>query len=86
MNTTTKSTRLQIGEGKISGYLSIFLAIISFGTTVCAYFPEYLTTADFRELYKPNYIKWTFLIVLTLSFIFALISFILSSKKIIQGG
>ena len=72
--------RLKIGEGKISGYLSIFLAILCLGGTICAYFPEYLTTVDFREIYKPNYIKWAFLAVLTLSFGFALTSFILSKK------
>ncbi len=76
----TQKERLIIGEGKISGYLSIFLAILCLGATISAYFPEYLTTADFRELYKPNYIKFTFLIVLTLSFGFALASFILSKK------
>ena len=75
-----QNKRLIIGEGKISGYLSIFLAIICLGTTICAYFPEYLTTSDFRELYKPNFIKWIFLIVLVLSFGFALTSFILSKK------
>ena len=76
----TENKRLKIGEGKISGYISIFLAIICFGTTICAYFPEYLTTADFRELYKPDFIKWGFLIVLILSFAFALVGFILSKK------
>lgn len=74
------SKRLKIGEGKISGYLSIFLAIVCLGGTICAYFPEYLTTEDFRELYSSHYIKWVFLIVLTLSFIFALTSFVLSKK------
>jgi len=67
----TESKRLKIGEGKISGYLSIFLAIICLGTTVCAYFPEYLTTSDFRQLYDPNRIKWIFLFVLLASFGFA---------------
>ena len=76
----TQNKRLLIGEGKISGYLSIFLAIVCFGATICAYFPEYLTTADFRELYKPDYIKWAFLIILALSFGFALTSFVLSKK------
>ena len=76
----TQNKRLKIGEGKISGYLSIFIAIVCFGTTICAYFPEYLTTSDFRELYKPNYIKWGFLIMLAISFAFALTSFILSKK------
>jgi sterol desaturase/sphingolipid hydroxylase (fatty acid hydroxylase superfamily) len=75
-----KNKRLIIGEGTISGYLSIFLAIICFCTTVCAYFPEYLTTPEFRELYKPNQVKWIFLIVLVTSFGFALSSFILSKK------
>jgi len=76
----TEKQRLKIGEGKISGYISIFLAIICFGSTICAYFPEYLTTADFRALYKFSYIKWVFLIMLSLSFGFALTSFILSKK------
>ncbi len=75
-----QNKRLKIGEGKISGYLSIFLAILCLGTTVCAYYPEYLTTADFRELYQPFYIKWVFLVVLVLSFGFAITSFILSKK------
>ncbi len=76
----TGTKRLRIGDGTISGYLSIFLAIICLGATVCAYFPEYLITSDFRELYKPNYIKWIFLVVLVSSFGFALSSFILSKK------
>lgn len=76
----SESKRLKIGEGKISGYLAIFLAIICLSTTICAYFPEYLTTADFRKLYKPATIKWIFLGVLLLAFLFALTSFILSKK------
>ena len=72
--------RLKIGEGKISGYLAIFLAIICFIATICAYFPEYLTTSDFRAFYDPNYIKFTFLIILVLSFGFSLTSFLLSKK------
>ena len=76
----SENKRLKIGEGKISGYLSIFLAIVCLGGTICAYFPEYLTTADFRKLYKPNLIKWVMLGVLALSFLFAITSFILSKK------
>ena len=32
--------RLIVGEGKISGYLSIFLSLISFGAVICFLFPE----------------------------------------------
>lgn len=76
-----KKERLKVGEGKISGYLSIFVAIICLGITICAYYPEYLTTADFRSLYTPNFIKWSLLGALSLSFIFALVGFILSKKR-----
>lgn len=72
--------RLQIGEGKISGYLSIFLSLVSLGAVICAYFPEYLTTADFRNMYHPQMIKWSVLGCLVLSFGFALTSFLLSKK------
>ena len=75
-----QNKRLVIGEGAISGYLSIFLAIVCLGTTICAYFPEYLTTADFRQLYKGSYIKWGFSSVLKRSLGFALTSFILSKR------
>lgn len=76
----SENKRLKIGEGKISGYLAIFLAIVCLGSTICAFFPEYLTTEDFRELYQPSLIKWFFLIVLVLSFLFALTSFVLSKN------
>ncbi len=72
--------RLTIGEGIISGYLSIFLAIVSLGAVICAYFPEYLTTPDFRNTYEPQMIKWVVLGCLVLSFGFALTSFILSKR------
>jgi lathosterol oxidase len=73
--------RLQIGEGKISGYISIFLAVISLGFVICAYFPDVFTTKDFRDIYNPQIVKWSILGVLILSFIFAFTSFILSKRK-----
>jgi lathosterol oxidase len=76
----TNNKRLKIGEGLISGYLSIFLALICLGATICAFFPEFLTTKDFRKLYEPALIKYIFLGVLGLSFLFALTSFLLSKK------
>ncbi|WP_290700011.1 sterol desaturase family protein [Lacinutrix sp.] len=77
----TESKRLKIGEGKISGYLSIFLAVISLGFVICAYFPDTFTTKDFRAIYNPQIVKWSILAVLVLSFIFAFSSLILSKKK-----
>ena len=39
-------SRLKIGEGYISGYISIFLALISFGGVLCFLFPEIFTTPE----------------------------------------
>ena len=48
MSDQLQPQRLRIGEGRISGYLSIFLAVLSLGAVICFHFPEYFTTPDFR--------------------------------------
>jgi len=76
-----KQERLKIGEGKISGILSIFLAVLSFLGLLCFKFPEQLTTPDFRELYTGELISKLMLGVMLASFLFAMISFLLSKDK-----
>ena len=72
--------RLIIGEGKISGYLSIFLSLISFGAVICFLFPEYLTTEEFRTKYPIEVIRWILFSTLVASFLFAFLSLLLSKK------
>ena len=72
--------RLIIGEGKISGYLSIFLSLISFGAVICFLFPEYLTTEEFRDKYPIEIIRWVLFSTLVASFLFAFLSLLLSKK------
>ena len=72
--------RLIIGEGKISGYLSIFLSLISFGAVICFLFPEYLTTEEFRTKYPIEVIRWMLFSTLVASFLFAFLSLLLSKK------
>ena len=43
--------RFVFGEGKISGYISIFLGLLSFLAVFCFQFPEWLTSPEFREVY-----------------------------------
>ena len=76
-----KPQRLKIGEGKISGVLSIFLAVLSFLGLLCFKFPEQLTTPDFRELYTGELMEKLMLGVMLASFLFAMISFLLSKDK-----
>ncbi len=77
---TIKKERLEVGKGEISGYVSIFLAIIALTSMLCFYFPEKLTTPEFRELYTPEMMQVVLKIVVVLSFFFALVSFLLSKK------
>lgn len=73
--------RIRVGEGRISGYASIFLAVLSLGGVICFHFPEYFTTAEFRAVYPVETLRWVLLAGLMLSFGFALVSFLLGAKK-----
>ena len=78
----TSYTRLKIGEGYISGYLSIFFALISFGGVLCFLFPEILTTPEYRHSYPVEILRGVLLMCLLFSFLFALVSLILCKSKI----
>lgn len=73
--------RMKIGEGKISGVISIFLGSLSLVGILCFKFPEQLTTPEFREIYTAEIIKNLMLATIISSFFFALISFLLSKQK-----
>jgi sterol desaturase/sphingolipid hydroxylase (fatty acid hydroxylase superfamily) len=75
-----QNTRLQIGKGQISGYISIFLSILALVSILCFYFPEKLTTPEFREIYTAEMMKLILKIVVIGAFFFALLSFLLSKK------
>lgn len=80
MNPQPEPQRLRIGEGRISGYIAIFLAVISFVAVICFHFPEYFTTPEFRVVYPIELLRWVLLACLVLAFVFALTSFLLSGK------
>jgi sterol desaturase/sphingolipid hydroxylase (fatty acid hydroxylase superfamily) len=74
------SKRLIVGKGEISGYISIFLATMALVSILCFYYPEKLTTPEFREIYTAEMMKLILKIVVIGAFFFALISFLLSKK------
>ena len=45
---------LRVGEGRISGYLSITLGVLSLFGVLCFLFPDFLTTPSLREGYAPS--------------------------------
>lgn len=77
----TTIQRLHLGEGFISGYVSIFLALLAVGAVCCFRFPEYLTTPEFRQIYSGEAMKALLTGGLVASFFFATVSFMLSQRK-----
>ncbi|MDZ4665791.1 MAG: sterol desaturase family protein [Bacteroidota bacterium] len=75
------TNRLNIGEGKISGFISIFLASLSFLAVFCFKYPKLLTSPEFRNIYTGESMKMLLIGVTVASFLFAVLSFILSHKK-----
>jgi sterol desaturase/sphingolipid hydroxylase (fatty acid hydroxylase superfamily) len=73
--------RLKFGEGKISGYISIFLGLLSLLAVFCFKFPEWLTSPEFREVYTGESMTLLLTVTIIASFFFALLSFLLSKKK-----
>lgn len=76
-----KNRRMRIGEGKISGALSIFLGSLSLAGILCFKFPEQLTTPDFREIYTPEIVENLMLGGIIATFLFALVSIVLAKNK-----
>jgi len=72
--------RLRVGDGNISGYLSIFLSVLALGAVICFHYPEYFTTAEFRVVYPVEFLRWILLACLVFAFVFAFTSFLHSRK------
>jgi len=76
----TPPKRLVIGQGLISGYISIFLAILVLLGILCFRYPERLTTPEFREIYTKESVQALMAAGIIVAFFFALLSIILSKK------
>ena len=76
----TKKKRLKVGEGQISGYISIFLSILCLLGIFCFYYPEQLTTPEFREVYTKDSMEILMMSGVIASFFFAVVSVILSKR------
>ncbi len=79
MNNQNK--RMRVGEGRISGAVSIFLGALSLISILCFKFPEQLTTAEFREIYSAEMAEMLMFGGIIATFLFALISMLFSKTK-----
>ncbi len=76
-----QNKRMKVGEGRISGAVSIFLGLLSLGGILCFKFPEQLTTPEFREVYTAEMVENLMLGAIIATFLFALVSLLLSKNK-----
>ncbi|PKH50889.1 sterol desaturase [Tenacibaculum sp. Bg11-29] len=73
--------RMRVGEGRISGAISIFLGCLSLVGILCFKFPEQLTTPEFREVYTAEIVENLMLGGIIATFLFALVSILLNKNK-----
>lgn len=76
----TKTT-VKFGEGRISGFISIFLGVMSLCGVFCFKYPEILTTPEFRDVYTGESMKILLTGAIIASLFFAVLSFLLSKQK-----
>ncbi|MCL4152868.1 UNVERIFIED_CONTAM: hypothetical protein GTU68_060072, partial [Idotea baltica] len=74
MTETPQPARVRLGEGKISGYLSTFLGLVSLGAVICFHFPEFLTSAELRAHYSVDVLRAVLFGCLLLAYGFGFIS------------
>lgn len=72
---------LRIGDGRISGYASIFLGVMSFLAVLCFRYPSWLTTPDLRQAYDPQVLRVVLQAGMWLALGFGALTFVLGRRK-----
>ncbi len=71
----------RLGDGRISGYTSMFLGIISFLAVLCYRYPSLLTTKELRAAYDAVMLQQVLMWVMFASLVFAILTFCLGNKR-----
>ncbi|AMB84604.1 hypothetical protein AWM79_04475 [Pseudomonas agarici] len=70
-----------LGEGRISGYISAALGLLSLLAVLCFLFPEWLTTSELRKVYDEQFARTLLLFGLLLSFSLGTLNILLNGHK-----
>jgi sterol desaturase/sphingolipid hydroxylase (fatty acid hydroxylase superfamily) len=71
----------RLGDGRISGYASLTLGVLSFCAVLCYRFPSYLTTAELRNVYDPELLRVVLKIAMWAALSFGLLSFVFGQRR-----
>ncbi len=75
------SDAFRFGEGRISGYVSAVLGLLSLLAVLCFLFPEWLTTAELRKVYSEQFARTALLSGLVASFALGTLNILRNKRK-----
>ena len=79
--TPQPNKEFKIGTGRVSGYASFFLGLLSLLGVLAFLYPEYLTTAELREVYDANVLQNVLKYGMYFSLFFGLVTFFLQKRR-----
>jgi lathosterol oxidase len=79
--TESDEIELTLGEGRLSGGLSVFLGGLGLMATLCFHFPEYLTTPELRRVYPVEVLRDVLRTGMVLSVVFGAITIFLRQSR-----
>src|SRR5580704_7978986 len=82
MSQTSDEPYFRIGEGRISGWVSVTLGTLSVLGVLCFRFPDFLTTPQLRAAYTVDEMRYLLGAGMIFSASFGLITFILNRHKL----
>lgn len=83
LTTEMDDHRREVGQGWISGMLSLILGVVGLATTLCLLYPQLLTVADVRGYYNVGYVRLALHVVLIVAFALGVISIALRQSKVL---
>ena len=77
----TSDAPMKLGEGRISGVISVAIGLLSIGAVLCLRFPGWLTTPELRQHYDLPLLRLVLAIAMAVAVLLAFISFALNRRK-----
>ena len=71
----------RIGEGRISGFTSLMIGLLSVGAVLCLRFPGWLTTPELRQHYNLDLLRLVLALAMAAAVVLGLVTFILNRRK-----
>ncbi|HEX7968689.1 MAG TPA: hypothetical protein VF502_10755, partial [Stellaceae bacterium] len=71
----------KIGEGRIAGFTSLMVGVMSVGAVLCLRFPGWLTTPELRTSYDLELLRLILALAMASAVVMGLITFVLNRRK-----